>query len=654
MALKTKKKERDSEFTLEQVGGAAISICGVSLDLTKLATAFRSARIVKEHYIRIEPLDRTPNRTRNERFHVARSMKDIACHMAHIANEKDSHGYGLSLVAHNPDEVTLALLHRFIQIMTTIALITGGKPYHITVVSAFSAHPMVQQIQAFHHQQHMAYSTTVSFWHHYNQPQIHAQMLQHARPTFLYALLCTASTNRTDPGKKPGKNMLRKVENIVLAHPLDSLTYTFPDPPLQVQGQLLQKRATFKPPRAAPLDATQSLTDEWWRNELELQACSFGRLRQFSGTCWFNSVVNAFLLTPAISKILVDKYHSAETDRRWSQLVQRVKAFEWSAVHLKETCPPPDPTHTLLLIVYNVLVKRTKLLGNANAAKAMARTVLVADSADAALRARAQESMAKDNGYDPNRAILNLLGGLFDLRSGNGADFYVCEQYEVDGVISVGTCPRIIVTLGVRDRVPRTVECMSNAGKRMRHTYTLRTAIILTAATSDAHVITGLTCGSQQYMVDSNNHILQCAWLDACTGPGLSPMIFQYLPYLRDAGHTRVFIHNAFYVRDDDNGLEEDTQDWFAFISKKEQSQLLSEKVVNTTTPSNNNNNNNTANDDGDDDWFRFMTEETHREAPGIQDIHGQDSYRNHHTIGSKTKKINNSNNSFADQWNSI
>lgn len=53
----------------------------------------------------------------------------------------------------------------------------------------------------------------------------------------------------------------------------------------------------------------KSLMSQWWLTEiLNTPVCAFGRYKQLSGTCWFNTTINSLILSPRLSKMLTIEY----------------------------------------------------------------------------------------------------------------------------------------------------------------------------------------------------------------------------------------------------------------------------------------------------------------------------------------------------------
>lgn len=101
---------------------------------------------------------------------------------------------------------------------------------------------------------------------------------------------------------------------------------------------------------------SNKLEDQWWAKVyLSIPPCATGRFVQFTGTCWFNSVLNMLVLTPKIANLLKTK---------WMALDIAVKK-ELEGITF-ETCPLKTyPLNKMLFVVINnLLIKGIKAKTN--------------------------------------------------------------------------------------------------------------------------------------------------------------------------------------------------------------------------------------------------------------------------------------------------
>ena len=96
------------------------------------------------------------------------------------------------------------------------------------------------------------------------------------------------------------------------------------------------------------------LIDQWWyKYYYNIPPCSTGRLKQFTGTCWFNAALNSLLLSETTQALLVSK---------WVELPKKEKIEIKSMGSLDNCLKNTVPLRIMLfMVIYNILVKRNKL-----------------------------------------------------------------------------------------------------------------------------------------------------------------------------------------------------------------------------------------------------------------------------------------------------
>lgn len=99
-----------------------------------------------------------------------------------------------------------------------------------------------------------------------------------------------------------------------------------------------------------PMPSSQ-LLDQWWYKDYFKTVCAFGRLRQFSGTCWFNAALHTLVLSQSITKML---------RRNWEYVHEEVK-IQITNIPL-DSCPNLNKplTDILWFIVYKIVIEGTK------------------------------------------------------------------------------------------------------------------------------------------------------------------------------------------------------------------------------------------------------------------------------------------------------
>lgn len=88
---------------------------------------------------------------------------------------------------------------------------------------------------------------------------------------------------------------------------------------------------------------------------IDKKVCSYGKIKQFTGTCWTNSVINSLLLSND-SALLLKGYYS-----NWLSISTQEEKNEIFSMGLEKCAHNNFPLKKfLLIIIYNVLIKNTK------------------------------------------------------------------------------------------------------------------------------------------------------------------------------------------------------------------------------------------------------------------------------------------------------
>jgi hypothetical protein len=103
-----------------------------------------------------------------------------------------------------------------------------------------------------------------------------------------------------------------------------------------------QKRYIF---RLMETNKVDDLEQTWWfKYYFSIPPCAYGRLSQSSGTCWCNVVLNICLLTPAISKLFIQKFNSLDSEKK-----------KYIQEKYKECNDINNCNDTLLNIIYGII-----------------------------------------------------------------------------------------------------------------------------------------------------------------------------------------------------------------------------------------------------------------------------------------------------------
>lgn len=99
--------------------------------------------------------------------------------------------------------------------------------------------------------------------------------------------------------------------------------------------------------------SSKYILDQWWIKEiLQQPPCAYGRLRQYTGTCWFNTILHSMILAPILSSKLLDMWKNYnKTDRETSLIIKNITfPYGWT-----ENVDDTNRLQFLYYIIYNML-----------------------------------------------------------------------------------------------------------------------------------------------------------------------------------------------------------------------------------------------------------------------------------------------------------
>ena len=154
-----------------------------------------------------------------------------------------------------------------------------------------------------------------------------------------------------------------------------------------------------------PVAIVTKLIEIWWYKEYtKVPKCANGRLKQFTGTCWFNSVINLLLLTPQLAKMLINTYNTMYpaniTDQNIIESKKRVE-FDFNTIDFgkneinktsksngvetvsnivflhDENNKPYTVPENLYVLVYNLLINQNKPATKSNFMTVIANGIVI-------------------------------------------------------------------------------------------------------------------------------------------------------------------------------------------------------------------------------------------------------------------------------------
>jgi len=298
----------------------------------------------------------------------------------------------------------------------------------------------------------------------------------------------------------------------------------------------------------------KKLTDQWWfKKYFKLPPCSYGRLLQISGTCWFNSTFNALMLVPKIAEIMKLK---------WSllPLEEKNKVIEMGS--LDRCLSKTAPLKTLLFVmIHFILVKGEKPKyeqGNwikevAGYVKSVAltrtestyRNLKVAD-----LQNNTNFSNSYADGSSTSSAIRIILETLF-----------VSYEYKI---VTISYLPEYksmhkdsknfdnygkfwnelqVLPLLIIVHVPPELSSLKKSMIINNTQYSLESGVMGISGEIGSHAVSMLRCEERWYIYDSNNILIECDWHKGDIG-AYKETFGEY------ANNSTFFISYVIYVRE--------------------------------------------------------------------------------------------------------
>ena len=176
-----------------------------------------------------------------------------------------------------------------------------------------------------------------------------------------------------------------------------------------------QQNVSYKESRSKLAEAEQEAQkEERKKTEAEgvesvskLLKCGFGRLRQFAGTCWFNSALNSFFLVPQIRNLFLDKWYLYGISNEDEKKKIETQGF-------KDICFNMSFQKSIYTLIYNLVILEkkveTKNNNNSNQKNFIAQ---FANRSQVNSEQSVNENLNDQKGGYPINAAINVITNLF-------------------------------------------------------------------------------------------------------------------------------------------------------------------------------------------------------------------------------------------------
>lgn len=286
-------------------------------------------------------------------------------------------------------------------------------------------------------------------------------------------------------------------------------------------------------------NSAPNLEHQWWYKwYMNVPLCASNRLRQLSGTCWFNTAINTLLLTPYILNIIIDNFN-----KNGQKYIEEIAAIPFN------TCLSEKSLKTKLhVILYNLFINEKK--GN-NWIKASDNII---------------KSMIENNeieGGRPIEAVNNIVNQLQLTENIKVIDLLKENIKELDILDELGTVTNFKLVNGKLEKIDSVLgapaaEYDSTLPKVFIHNYSLHNAhkvininncryslvasSLAISGDSIGHAIAGLKCNDVYYIYDSNNFIIKVDWrntswihdYNSITRKSITFNHYNYLVYIKE------------------------------------------------------------------------------------------------------------------------
>lgn len=264
----------------------------------------------------------------------------------------------------------------------------------------------------------------------------------------------------------------------------------------------------------------QQVEETWWfKMYFDSPYCAFGRFVQFSGTCWFNAVINSLILIPSIAVILTYMYG------HWAKGLspEELKNFQDSASF--QSCPANMTLKQMLYtIVYLVFIKGERAIRSDNSNFIAHYASLLLSSSKFGSTEHYQKIINKQgitkasefsDGYHGFKAIEELFQQVFppEIATYLKVKTYHDTELQTDNLkenvlpylVAIETTYAPSVTLNKKITINNS-------------TYVLQSCCLIISdkqsSTHSFHAVAGLTCNGKDYIYNSWNDTVPTNWTE--------------------------------------------------------------------------------------------------------------------------------------------
>jgi hypothetical protein len=160
-------------------------------------------------------------------------------------------------------------------------------------------------------------------------------------------------------------------------------------------------------------EISKLINDKWWfKYYFRSPTCAKGRLVQFGGTCWLNTLLNSIILGQRMKKYAIDSYLRRYKGNLY-QPISAYKTFSNGKDNDNSCSIDPDVLYGMVFHAMN-----THSLENSTNVEKFAKMVKYNAASQEEGSIMLQMSAQKSMGYDSVVAINSLFGAMFEKMSG--------------------------------------------------------------------------------------------------------------------------------------------------------------------------------------------------------------------------------------------
>ncbi len=256
-------------------------------------------------------------------------------------------------------------------------------------------------------------------------------------------------------------------------------------------------------------DSSQNLLKQIWMKELLQQPpCAQGRLKQYSGTCWFNTILHSLILSPRLSKKSLELWKEFENSNKEQSKILKIIPFPYG---WNDVVDDTNRSLFIFYIIYNMLDMKYKPDYESDIPAQLAeKCSLIKNKASGSIELIINTlfpvtSFMKDI-YDDS--VLSLAFSNYQTNNSN-------KTIILDDIFNNKTYDILLLKFHKNhiriNKLPKVIKISSN-------TYTLECGGL---RPRPHHVISGIICNDSKnssFIYDSNNILTITNWFDGDLG----------------------------------------------------------------------------------------------------------------------------------------